>query len=196
MLALIAAALPLLLAGAAPQDRWADRPHGPVYPVTAPAMNTSIRTRLVPQVEAPSAEEIARLIEQDIRVQPNFHPGVGPFPTAEGRWTRDPESLTPAERTGAVSLYLALVTEACLGLCGLGTEIVIEGPLARNLLFAEALSGLTGVKVSVSGDATGTSLGASMLFGGAVTNAPAQTVVALADPGFDTYASSWRSRID
>lgn len=153
-------------------------------------------TELVPQVEAPSAEEIARLIEQDIRVQPNFHPGVGPFPTAEGRWTRDPESLTPAERTGAVSLYLALVTEACLGLCGLGTEIVIEGPLARNLLFAEALSGLTGVKVSVSGDATGTSLGASMLFGASESHGTAGVVVTpLALPGLTAYAERWRADI-
>ena len=53
MPALIAATLPLLLAGASPeQARWADRPHGPVYPVTAPPMDVTVRTRLVPQVEA------------------------------------------------------------------------------------------------------------------------------------------------
>jgi len=83
-----------------------------------------------------------------------------------------------------------------LGLCGLGKTIIIEGPLARNALFAQALAKLTGAVVQVSGDSTGTSLGASMLFGGAATSAPAQTIVALADPGFEAYASSWRSRID
>jgi len=32
----------------------------------------------------------------------------------------------------AVSLYLALVTQACLELAGVGKQIIIEGPLARN----------------------------------------------------------------
>lgn len=53
MSASVAALLPLFLAGGAPeQDRWADQPHGPSYPVTAPAMDVTIRTRLMPQVEA------------------------------------------------------------------------------------------------------------------------------------------------
>ncbi|SEP76071.1 Sugar (pentulose or hexulose) kinase [Devosia sp. YR412] len=153
--------------------------------------------QLVPEIQTPSHADIARVIGDDIRVQPNFNPGVGPFPNAKGRWTRAPEDLSAGERTAAVSLYLALVTEACLGLCGLGKEIIIEGPLARNALFAQALARLTGVKVTVSGDATGTSLGASMLFGAGDGHAAGgEPVQALDVPGFDAYATAWRSQID
>ena len=145
---------------------------------------------LVPEIVEPGADDVARVIAADIRVQPGFMPGVGPFP-AVGRWTREP--TTAAERTAAASLYLALMTRACLDLCGLGREIVIEGPLARNALFGQALARLTDVKVSASGDATGTSLGASMLFGTDARQAAAGTPIAPLDvPGFDAYAQSWR----
>ena len=151
---------------------------------------------LAPGAVTPTEAEIGRVIGEEIQALPSFMPGVGPFPAATGRWTQDAATLTPGERTAVASLYLALMTEAALGLCGLGKTIIIEGPLARNAVFAQALAKLTGAVVQVSGDSTGTSLGASMLFGGAATSAPAQTIVALADPGFDAYASSWRSQID
>jgi len=150
--------------------------------------------QLVPQIAEPSVADIARVIERDIRMQPSVTPGVGPFPDAAGGWTREPE--TAQERTAAASLYLALVTRACLDLCGLGREIIIEGPLARNMLFGQALARLTGVKVSASGDATGTSLGASMLFGAGDGHAAAGTPIAPLDvDGFDTYAQRWRAAI-
>ena len=134
---------------------------------------------------------VARVIAQDICVQPSFMPGVGPSPAGTGRWTREP--ATAAERTAAASLYLALMTQACLDLCGLGREIIIEGPLARNALFGQALARLTGVPVSASGDATGTSLGASMLFGAGEGHATGGTVREPLDvPGFDAYAQNWR----
>ena len=146
---------------------------------------------LVPEIVEPDAGDIARVIAQDIRVQPSFMPGVGPFPAGAGRWTREP--ATAAERTAAASLYLALMTRACLDLCGLGREIIIEGPLARNALFGQALARLTGVPVSASGDATGTSLGASMLFGAGEGHATGGTVREPLDvPGFDAYAQNWR----
>ncbi len=148
--------------------------------------------RLVPEISEPSADDIVRVIAQDIRVQPSFMPGVGPFPTASGHWTREP--ATAAERTAAASLYLALMTRACLDLCGMGREIIVEGPLARNTLFAQALARLAGVPVRISGDATGTSLGASMLFGaGQGREAPSVAVAPLAVDGFDAYAQRWRA---
>lgn len=150
--------------------------------------------QLVPKIVTPDDADIARVIEQDIRVRPAVVHGVGPFPDAAGGWTREP--ATPAERTAAASLYLALMTESCLGLCGLGREIIIEGPLARNALFGRALARLTGVKVSASGDATGTSLGASMLFGAGEGHAAAGMALEPLDlPGFDAYAARWRAAI-
>jgi sugar (pentulose or hexulose) kinase len=152
--------------------------------------------QLAGETAEPTAADVARVIAGDIRVQPNFTPGVGPFPKAQGRWTKAPETLTPGERTAAVSLYLALVTRACLDLCGLGREIIVEGPLARNMLFGQALAQLGGVPVSASGDATGTSLGASMLFGANDGQATSGVAIAPLDvPGFIAYADRWRAEI-
>src|SRR5690606_7090781 len=124
--------------------------------------------------------------EEDVQALPSFMEGVGPFPGSVGRWTQAPEQLSAGERTAAVSLYLALVTQACLELAGVGRQIVIEGPLARNALFGQALARLTGVPVSASGDATGTSLGASMLFGGThAAAAPGLVREPLQDAGFE-----------
>lgn len=149
---------------------------------------------LVPEIRTPEAAEIARVIAGDIRVQPGFVPGVGPFPDARGYWTQPAEGLTPGERTAAASLYMALMTKAALTLCGRGGSIIIEGPLARNRLYAAALARLTGVKVIASGDATGTSLGASLLFGGDGGGAEAGQAVAPLDvEGFDAYAARWRA---
>ena len=151
---------------------------------------------LAPGAVEPSADDVARVIGLGIQALPSFVPGVGPFPAATGRWTHDPATLTPGERTAAVSLYLALMTRACLELCGVGKSVVIEGPLARNKLFAEALAALIGVPVSASGDATGTSLGAALLFGPEQANAPqGRSVEALMVPGFAEYAASWRERV-
>ena len=151
---------------------------------------------LAPGAVEPSEAEIVNVINGDVQALPSFMPGVGPFPSSVGRWTKDPEQLTQGERTAAVSLYLALVTRACLELAGVGREIIIEGPLARNALFGQALAALTGVKVSASGDATGTSLGASMLFGG--DHGAAKAGLArepLKVEGFEAYCARWRERV-
>ena len=151
--------------------------------------------QLVPQIVEPAPADVARVIADDIQVLPGIIPGVGPFPHGPGRWTVDPASLTPAERTAAASLYLALTSAACLKLCGLGREVILEGPLSRNALYGAALAALTNVPVLASGDATGTSLGASLLFGaGPVPAAPATHRTALADMGFAQYARRWNER--
>jgi sugar (pentulose or hexulose) kinase len=150
---------------------------------------------LAPGAVEPSEAEIANVINGDVQALPSFMEGVGPFPQAVGRWTHGPAHLSGGERTAAVSLYLALVTRACLDLAGVGKQIVIEGPLARNGLFGRALATLSGVPVTASGDATGTSLGASMLFGGQHgAAAPGLVREPLDIAGFDAYCARWRER--
>lgn len=141
----------------------------------------------------PTQADIDKVIGRQIQVLPTFVPGVGTFPNGKGHWTRAPETLSPGERTAAVSLYLALVAEAALSLCGIGRQIVIEGPLARNTLFGEALAALTGVPITASADATGTSLGASLLLasiGGGTEKPP--VVRPLDHEGLSAYRQAWR----
>ena len=150
---------------------------------------------LAPGAVDPQAADLDAVIAGDVMALPSFVAGVGPFPHAVGRWIGDAETLTAGQRTAAVSLYLALVTQSCLELCGLGREIIIEGPLARNRLFAAALAALTSVVVTASGDATGTSLGASMLFGGSAGTSAGVVVPPLDHPGFAGYAQRWLALI-
>ena len=150
---------------------------------------------LVPEIAEPTEADIAHVIANDIQALPSFTPGVGPFGGRHGRWTVDPETLTTGQRTAAASLYLALMARACLDLCGLGRSITLEGPLARNRLFGQALARLAGVPVHASGDATGTSLGASLLFGGSLAEtAGSHALPPLLADGFDTYVTDWRHR--
>lgn len=151
---------------------------------------------LVPEIAEPDAVDIAHVLAKDIQALPSFVAGVGPFGRQEGRWTVDADGLTPAQRTAAASFYLALMARSCLDLCGLGRSITIEGPLARNRLFGEALARLTGVPVFASGDATGTSLGASLLFGGTLPETGSRDAFApLQAEGFDAYVENWRRRV-
>lgn len=151
---------------------------------------------LVPEITEPSRADITFVIDNDVQALPSFVPGVGPFGERAGNWTVDPDSLTPGQRTAAASLYLALMARACLDLCGLGRSITLEGPLARNRLFGAMLAYLTGVPVSASGDTTGTSLGASLLFGGQLPKTGGSHALApLQAEGLDDYVKRWRSRV-
>ena len=119
--------------------------------------------------EAPAAAgpaDLAAAVAAGVVPLPTFAAGVGPFPSGRGAWLGDPGGLSPAGRTAAADLYLALVTRACLGLAGRGGRIVVEGPLARNALYCGTLAALAGVPVHPSPDATGTAAGAAGLFAG------------------------------
>ena len=170
--------------------------HGRPVP-TARFMGGREFDALVPEIVEPSAADIAYVLENDVQALPSFTPGTGPFPGQTGRWTVDPDRLTPGQRTAAASLYLALMARTCLDLCGRGRRIVVEGPLGRNRLFGAALAQLTGVPVLASGDATGTSLGASLLFGGRMRETGGGAAFEpLIATGFDPYISNWRARVE
>ncbi|WP_291375570.1 FGGY-family carbohydrate kinase [Devosia sp.] len=150
---------------------------------------------LVTRIVAPSAADTSDIIARNVHVLPGTVPGAGPFSGAKGGWNVDPQSLSDGQRNAAVSLYLALMTRECLGLCGLGNMIVVEGPLARNTLFCAALGRLSDVPVYASGDSTGTSMGASLLFGGSGGATTQHAVPPMDIEGLEDYAAMWRSRV-
>lgn len=169
--------------------------HGRAVP-TARFMGGREFDLLVPEITEPTEADIAHVIAREIQVLPSFIPGIGPFGDRTGQWTTEPDTLTAGQRTAAASLYLALMARTCLDLCGLGRSITLEGPLARNQLFAAALASLSGVPVHSSGDSTGTSLGASLLFGGALPQSEGRDAVhPLHMEGFDDYVARWRQRV-
>ena len=142
----------------------------------------------------PDPATVASVLDRRIMAWPGFAPGNGPFPTARGRWSHDPATLLPAERTAVASLYVALMTATCLDLLAARGPTIVEGPFTANALFLSALEALTGRAVSRSGGGSGTSAGAACL---ALSQArapklvPAERVAGLAER-LERYASEWR----
>ena len=101
-----------------------------------------------------------------------------------------------AERLAAVSLYLALMTEACLGLIGAKGTIFVEGPFALNHAYLVALSALTSADVVALAGSTGTSQGAALLTGirppATTENKPVRAEL----PGLIRYRQTWREALN
>ena len=145
-------------------------------------------------VAAPDDAALDAVLAGGVMALPAFAPGSGPFPDRVGRWTVDPATLSPAARTAAASLYVALMTDTCLDLLDARGPTVVEGPFAANGLFCEALAVLTGRPVGASAGGTGTGVGAAGLV--AVVAVPAPRPVAprpALGAAFRAYAARWRA---
>jgi sugar (pentulose or hexulose) kinase len=147
---------------------------------------------------SPSEAEVASVIGRGVMAIPGFVPGNGPFPRSTGRWTVEPETLSPGERTAAASLYSGLMTAECLALVAADGPTVVEGPFARNRLILAALTEATGRPVEASRNATGTSAGAALLalgpdarvVVGGLEPGPSDPV-----PGLAAYTAAWRAAL-
>jgi sugar (pentulose or hexulose) kinase len=104
------------------------------------------------------------VIEKSMMLLPNVAPGSGPFQGKERRWV-NAEAASAGEHYAAVCLYLALMTEACLGLIGAGGPVVVEGPFSLNETYLDVVAALTGRDVFAVPGSTGTSAGAALLTG-------------------------------
>lgn len=111
----------------------------------------------------PKAKDLNYIIENNIFILPSYAGKVGPYPNLVGRWVGDKDNLSNEEYSAAVALYLAMMSCECLNLSGCGDLIIIEGPLAKNTIYASILSSLIDKPVYLSGDETGTSNGAVYL---------------------------------
>ncbi|MFB2564860.1 FGGY-family carbohydrate kinase [Rhizobium sp. IMFF44] len=133
-------------------------------------------------------------IGKGLMLLPNIVEGSGPFPGSKRRWIAD-NAASNAERLAAVSLYLALMTEACLGLIGARGPIFVEGPFALNSAYLKALSALTNSDVIALAGSTGTSQGAALLTGirpaTTAENSPVRAELA----GLIDYRQAWRDAL-
>lgn len=147
----------------------------------------------------PDVLDVAMIISNGVYSVPSFASDVGPFPKSVGRWVGPSQDLSAPHCAAAASLYLALMSEVCLGLVGMGDTIIVEGPLASNLTYCGLLAALTGKKVYRSSDMTGTSAGAAMLLDDVSTDARSldlgPQVTPMSVDGLREYAVHWRSLI-
>ena len=88
------------------------------------------------------------------------------------------------------------MTDTCLTLTGANGPTIVEGPFAANRHYLEMLHAATGRTVCHSPSATGTSIGAALLFGSKTgisapeTLQPPENTQQLSD-----YATLWRSML-
>jgi sugar (pentulose or hexulose) kinase len=140
-------------------------------------------------------EAIHRIVQERILLTPSVVPGCGPFPCAEHRIVNASNELNSDETYVVASLYEALMTKACLDLTRASGPVIVEGPFARNALYAEALSKATGRSVIAVTSSTGTSVGAALLaLGPSAQGLPqeGQEIAANQLPeSFRQYCSEW-----
>jgi sugar (pentulose or hexulose) kinase len=86
------------------------------------------------------AARAAALVAAGAMIRPTATPGVGPFPHGQGGWIGAIEG--DEARRAAVSLYLALTSDAMLDLIGSRERLLVEGRFADDQLFVAALARL------------------------------------------------------
>ncbi|MBX5041916.1 carbohydrate kinase [Rhizobium lentis] len=139
--------------------------------------------------------EIGPVIARGMMLLPNVAPGSGPFPGKASRWIGAEEAGREARHASAC-LYLALMTDACLGLTGAKGLVVVEGPFALNETYLKLLAALVGREVLALPGSTGTSQGAALLTGirpasGAETHFPPADI-----PGLAAYRNRWYAAME
>jgi sugar (pentulose or hexulose) kinase len=144
---------------------------------------------------APSVEDAARLVARGTMALPSFTDSGGPFPGTGKRGRIIGPSLKNAgEQAALASLYVALMSDVDLDLLDSRGDVIIDGSLADNHLFAGLLAALRpGQKISVSTESEGTALGAALLWGWPTSNRlRLSSAAAIAIDGLRDYALAWR----
>lgn len=139
-----------------------------------------------------SAADLESVLGGRIMLLPSVQQGSGPFPRSGSRWIGS-EDPSAGECAVAAAFYLALMTATCLDLIGAEGGTIVEGPFARNALYADMLRAATGRPVLPQPGQAGTSIGAALLAG-----RPAAGPVAADEPpgrldaAWTRYAAKWR----
>ena len=138
---------------------------------------------------------IGPVIDKGMMLLPNIAAGSGPFPGKASRWI-GAEEASREQRYATACLYLALMTDACLGLIGAKGPVIVEGPFALNGTYLKLLAALTGREVMALPGSTGTSQGAALLTGirpasGTETHIPPTDI-----PGLTAYRTHWYAAME
>jgi len=142
---------------------------------------------------APTDADRRRVLSEGIMLMPAIVSHSGPFPDRQHRWIGDP--ATDGERLYALALYLSLMTHTCLGLVGARGPVIVEGPFARNRDYMDMLSVLRGEGVEAARSATGTSIGAALLFGTTHGSKTRNHRICSDAQVLSRYARNWRAAL-
>lgn len=137
---------------------------------------------------------MARVVRKEVMLLPNMVGGSGPFPRRKGQWIGD-AGASKDERWAAACLYLAMMTDVCLGLIGAQGPTLVEGPFASNPAYLQALRGVLGRQVFAIQSSTGTSQGAGCLAGVRRDSEACEVESNTLLDGIVSYGECWRRRL-
>jgi len=107
------------------------------------------------------------------------------------------EELTPSQRAALATLYSALMTAQLIESLGTAGEIFVDGPLARNPLFAGLLGACVPAgTVRLYPDGGGTRVAAHLAGQPATRAGTLQNVAPMRIPGLLEYQANWRHRLE
>jgi sugar (pentulose or hexulose) kinase len=146
------------------------------------------------QSSAITSTDATRVLDDGLMLLPAVEPRTGPFQGMPMRWHPAEPSIGSADRAVALSWYLALVTAECLDIIGAEGPVIVEGPFTRNRQYIDMLHAATGRPVTTSDSATGTSVGAALLFDPAGYQSCDAAPVEDPVDALCHYAAAWRER--
>jgi L-fuculokinase len=143
----------------------------------------------------PTIDAMIEVLTRGCMALPSFA-SAGPYSGRAGR-IEGVDGLNGAQRAALATLYSALMTAQLIESLGTAGEIFVDGPLARNPLFASLLGGCVPVgTVRIYPEGCGTRVAAHLAGEPATRAIPLINVAPLRIPGLLEYQASWRHRLE
>jgi hypothetical protein len=139
---------------------------------------------------SPSDNDKHSVLRRGLHLLPAIEQGSGPFAGLAGGWNEAPETI--GEEMLALSWYLALMTDTCLGLTGAEGPVIVEGPFARNADYLDMLAAVRPDGVVAMESATGTSVGAALLIADGPVMPEGRAITPSDASAMQCYADLWR----
>ncbi len=142
----------------------------------------------------PTIEAVGDVLARGAMALPAFASG-GPYAGRVG--TLDRGELDGAQRASLATLYSAMMTALLIESLGAAGEIFVDGPLARNPLFAGLLAACVPVgAVRTYPDGGGTRVAAYLAGVASPPSGTPHSVIPLRLPGLPDYQALWRHRLE
>lgn len=141
--------------------------------------------------------DVDDVLSSGVMLLPSVTSDTGPFQGQDMTW----QGVEPAKGSGArsvaLSYYLALMTQTCLDLTASEGPIIVEGPFAQNTQYLAMLQAATNRPVLRSQSATGTSVGAALLFGSQADIPMPKPLAHTANTAdLAAYAATWMRHVE
>ncbi|MES1262814.1 MAG: L-fuculose kinase, partial [Peristeroidobacter soli] len=145
--------------------------------------------------DEPTVDAVIEVLSLGAIALPSFA-SAGPYSGRAGR-LEGVDNLHGTQRAALATLYSAMMTTCLIESLGAAGEIFVDGPLARNPLFARLLAACVPVgTVRTYPEGGGTRVAAHLARLPSQAAGALQSVVPLRLPGLLEYQSNWRHRLE